>query len=182
MKKNQTNMSLESDLTEKSISEDCRDAMDIIFEMTEEKNFTMLQRISSRIHLFFCPRCTDELKKLDECMDLLHSEFFPPSPSFESRVMEQLSDEITDEEFSDVLIAGVPGGFSFRSWVVIGLFFLISIFISFLGLDYYTFTASLGATFLIALGITTGIMLTGYGAFFIASHLKELATHFKIHQ
>jgi hypothetical protein len=35
-----------------------------------------------------------------------------------------------------------------------------------------------GSSFLIPVGITIGVVVTGYGALFIASHLKELSERF----
>ena len=164
-----------------NLNDDCRSAMDIIFGFTDDKEITLLQRLYSRLHIFMCPRCSEELRKLESCREMFHSDFFPSSPGIEEKVMDQLSGEFIQQEISDGEIVEAPGGFSFRTWVMIGLFVLVSIFISFYGLDFFSFANDFGSTFLISLGITTGIILTGYGAFFIASHIKELTNRFNLH-
>ena len=177
---------------------DCGQALDMIHD---DENRSLYDNIRLYLHLFFCSRCADVHRKLEICRDLLRSGFFPPSPSFEDIVMELLSvvpsdappetlpeeSEAPFETSSEIpldasLLAGseIPGGFSFRAWVIAGFFILISLTTSFFGMDFIIFTADSGS-FLVPLGITIGIVLTIYGAFFIGSHLKELVTHFKIH-
>ena len=118
--------------------------------------------------------------KLELCNEILKSDFFPSSPSFEERVMEQIyAEEIQAKHFMETG-QEEPGGFSFRAWVIIGFVLLVSSILLF-GLDLSILASGFDSSFLIPLGITIGIMLTGYGAFFIGSHLNELRTHFKLH-
>ena len=115
-----------------------------------------------------------------DLVKMMETDFFPPSSSIENRIMEQIYKE--EEETRVFMEPGQdkPGGFSFRAWVIIGFILLVST-ISLFGLNFSTFTSGLDSSFLIPLGITTGIMLTGYGAFFIGSHLNELVSHFNLH-
>ena len=94
--------------------------------------------------------------------------------------MNQLAAEFPFEQISEEPVPQVPGGFSFRSWIIIGIIILISLVTSYFGTDFIEAASNQESSFMISLGITIGIMLTGYGAFFIASHLKELSEHFKI--
>jgi hypothetical protein len=74
-----------------------------------------------------------------------------------------------------------PQGVSFRSWVIAGLIILVSLSSSFFNLDFVETVASYGSSFLLPVGLTIGIVVTGYGALFIGSHLKELSTRFRLH-
>ena len=178
----------------------CDEVMDEIFGSSGKDEVPLLQRLGTAkavcaqlrisLHLFFCTRCSEEVRKLEIIKEMGKSDFFPPAPSFiEEKVMGQLSSQLPrqfDEGFPQdealgELVPEVPGGFSFRSWVIIGFIILVSLGTSFFGIDFIQAAFNRDSSFLIPMGITVGIVLTGYGAFFIASHLKELSGHFKIH-
>ena len=158
----------------------CREAMDEIYEFSEEDAVPLLQKFRVAFHLFFCTHCAGELRKLQIIQELMQADFFPPAPSFEEKVMGELNLEFHQDEISEEPIFEVPGGFSFRSWVIIGFIILVSLATSFFGTDLIEAAANQDPSLMIPLGITVGTVLTGYGAFFIASHLKELSEHFKI--
>jgi hypothetical protein len=48
-------------------------------------------------------------------------------------------------------------------------------------MDFIKVADTQGSSFLLPVGITIGAVLTGYGALFIGSHLKELSSRFRIH-
>ncbi|MDR0313336.1 MAG: peptidoglycan-binding protein [Treponema sp.] len=156
----------------------CRQAMDSIYEYFGEESIPLVERLRLQLHLFFCPYCAEEFRKLQAIHDMLHAEFFPPAPSFEDSVMEQIK---SMEQIPAETIPEAPGGFSFRAWIVIGFFVFISLLTSFFGIDFIKAAFGQSSSFLVPLGITVGIVLTIYGALFIGSHLKELSTHFKLH-
>ena len=172
-----------------NLNMDCREAMDVLYESsgfsrisTEEKGISLYRTLRTKAHIFFCQRCAEEQRQIEMCTEMLRTDFFPSaSLSIEDKVMAELSAENPENEIFSEAIGEVPGGFSFKSWVIIGLFILISMTVSFLGTEFISLAKDLGTSFLISLGLTIGIMLTGYGAFFIGSHLKELSTHFKLH-
>ena len=157
----------------------CSEVMDEIFESSDDA-IPLLQRLRIGFHLFFCARCTEELRRLEVLRDISQSDFFPPAPAVDEKVMEQLSAEFFQADAGD-LIPDTPGGISFRSWVIIGFIILVSLATSFFGIDFIEAAYNQDASYLIPLGITVGTVLTGYGVFFVASHLKELSEHFKIH-
>ena len=156
---------------------DCNEAMDIFYD--DENDIPFYRKLPAKIHLYFCQHCAEEMKQLLICRDLLRSGFIPPSPSFEDRIMEQLP--VCTAQNESEAPHDVPGGLSFRTWVIIGFFIFVSLTLSFFGTEFFELASKYGSSLLIPLGITTGIMLTGYGAFFIGSHLKELSDHFKLH-
>jgi hypothetical protein len=155
----------------------CRQAMDSIYEYFGEESIPLAEKLRLQLHIFFCPFCAEEFRKLQAIHDMLHADFFPPAPSFEDSVMEQIQSMETLEE----IIPEAPGGFSFRAWIIIGFFIFVSLVTSFFGIDFIKTAFGQSSSFLVPLGITVGIVLTGYGALFIGSHLKELSTHFKLH-
>ena len=159
----------------------CNRVLDEVFESSGEEEVPLLHRLRLAVHIFFCVQCSEEVRKLELLKEIQSSDFFPPTPSFEEKVMKRLAEEIQQDEKAMDLVSDFPGGFSFRSWVIIGLVILVSLTVSFFGIDFFQATFGRDSSFLIPLGITVGTMLTGYGIVFIASHLKELSEHFKIH-
>jgi hypothetical protein len=113
-------------------------------------------------------------------MELLHSvminDFFPPAPALEDIIMQKISAEIIYYEAAQ----DAPAGLSLRSWVIIGCFVLLSLSTTFFGMDFIKVADAQGSSFLLPVGITIGAVLTGYGALFIGSHLKELSSRFRL--
>ena len=155
----------------------CDKVIEVFFEYSREEEIHPLLRLRIAFHLLFCARCAEETRKFALLKDIQDRDFFPSAPSFEDQVMEALADDFFQDEAAPELISDFPGGFSFRSWVIMGFVILVSLGVSFFGIDIFQIDSS----FLLPLGITVGTVLTGYGAVFIASHLKELSEHFKIH-
>ena len=153
----------------------CDDVMDIIFESSGDDLVSLLLKLRLTFHLFFCDQCSEMMRKMEILKNMPPSQFLPPSPSFEEIVMERLAEDFLEDRAMDA-----PGGFSFRSWVIIGFIILVSLATSFFGIDFIQVAFGRDSSYLISLGIIVGLILTGYGAFFIASHLEELREHFKI--
>ena len=136
----------------------------------------LFTRIRIELHLLFCPNCAEELKNLRRLEEIMKTDFLPSCPDFEEPVMERLYEEIALEENTDA-----PAGFSLRGWVLIGFFMLLSLSSSFFGIGFGAIANEEGLSFLLPVGLTIGMVLTCYGALFIASHLKELSTRFGLH-
>jgi hypothetical protein len=139
----------------------------------KDENLPLLTRIRIELHLLFCPECTRELRNLQYLEEIMKTDFIPHCPDFEKPVMECLYEEADLEEEIDA-----PTGFSFRGWVLIGFFVLLSLSSSFFGISFGVIANEEGLSFLLPVGITIGIVLTCYGALFIGSHLKELSARF----
>jgi hypothetical protein len=143
-------------------------------DLSEKDDFLpLLTRVRIELHLLFCPDCARELRDLRYLEEIMKTDFIPPCPDFEEPVMECLYKEVDPEEKIDA-----PTGFSFRGWVLIGFFVLLSLSSSFFGINFGIIANEEGLSFLLPVGITIGLVLTCYGAFFIGSHLKELSTRF----
>jgi hypothetical protein len=152
--------------------------MDKIFDSIGGEPLSPLSQIKIWIHLFICPRCARELKNLEEAQEILRTGFFLPPPDLEEPIMSRIYEECPETEEKHYEI---PAGVSFRGWVITGLVVLFSLVTSFFGMDFERVAASQGSSFLLPVGLTIGIVLTGYGALFIGSHLKELSERFRLH-
>jgi hypothetical protein len=148
-----------------------------IFETAgEDDALPFLTQLRISIHLFFCSCCAEEVKKMELLHSVMIDDFFPPAPDLEDAVMQKISAERINAQVSQ----DTPAGLSFRTWVIIGCFVLLSLSTAFFGMDFIKVADAQGSSFLLPVGITIGALLTGYGAFFIGSHLKELSSRFKI--
>jgi hypothetical protein len=158
--------------------------MDTLYEALGTCEISLADRMRLEAHRLFCPRCAAEERKLKAAWKLLEvegSEFFPEPPAFADRVMERVYAEEADERDAPGLAdEGLDPctGVSFRGWVVTGFIVLISLGTSFFGVEFSKVAASQGSSFLLPVGLTIGCVLTGYGAIFIGSHLKEFSQRF----
>jgi len=155
---------------------DCKTVLDLIYEADDDVSLSLINQLQIKAHLFFCPACSAELKKVRHLKEIMKDEFFPCPPQFEESFMEHLYGETGIEENPDA-----PTGFSFRSWVLTGFFVLLSLSSSFFGMNFSRIAASEGLSFLLPVGLTIGMVVTCYGALFIGSHLKELSSRFGLH-
>jgi hypothetical protein len=167
----------------------CRSVVDRVYENLGDKPLPLVVRMEIAVHLLFCPRCADEIARLEGAMTLLQNGCFPPAPGLGALILRRLSLEISgpaaeapEEE------AEYPGwmddtaaGFPLRGWVITGCIILVSLATSFFGMDFADIAASQGMSFLLPVGITIGAVVSGYGALFIGSHLKELSDRFNLH-
>ena len=139
----------------------------------EDAYLPLHTQISLWLHLLACPACAREQRYLRRIKEIMKTDFLPSSPDFEELIMERVNGEAGTGETS-----GVQAGFSFRLWVIIGFFMLLSLSSAFFGMNFAQIAASEGMSFLLPVGITVGMVLTCYGALFIGSHLGELSDRF----
>ena len=153
---------------------DCQSVMDTVYEADKDNSLPLLTQIRINLHLLFCPDCFEELKNLRCVEGIMKNDYFPISPDLEETLMERVYAEETETE------TDAPAGFSFRLWVIIGFFMLLSLSSSFFGINFIKIADAEGLSFLLPLGLTIGMALTCYGALFIGSHLKELSARFRL--
>jgi hypothetical protein len=152
--------------------------MDKVYDSLGEEPLSLLFRLQLGVHLLFCRRCAEEVKKLKAVQEYLQTGFFPDSPHFEDSIMEQIYAEESALANPDWDTAP---GVSFRSWVITGFIVLISLSTVFFSMDFVKVAASEGSSFLLPVGLTVGGILTSYGAIFIGSHLKKFSQWFGLH-
>ncbi|MHB9291716.1 hypothetical protein Holit_00799 [Hollandina sp. SP2] len=152
--------------------------MDKVYEALGERPLPLRYRLYLGLHRLYCPRCDEELKRLEAVQGLLETGFFPEVPTLEDVIMEEIYRE---EPNWAALDRDLAAGISFRGWVISGLIILVTLPVSFFGMDAVKFSASSGSSLLLPLGLTIGGIVTSYGALFIGSHLKELSQWFRLH-
>ena len=149
--------------------------MDTVYESEKDSFLPVLTQLRMWFHLLLCPRCSEELRNLRRLEDIMRNDFLPTSPNLDKIIMERLYEKTGIAEKADT-----PAGFSFRLWVIIGFFVLLSLSTTFFGMDFAEIADAEGLSFLLPVGLTIGMVVTCYGALFIGSHLKELSTRFKL--
>ena len=154
---------------------DCSTVLDTIYMYDKDSSLSRFTQLRTELHLLLCPSCTEELRQLKNVEEIIKSDFLRPSPDFEGIIMQQIMEETNLGAETDA-----PAGFSFRGWVIIGFFVLLSLTSSFFGINFIEIANAEGSSFLLPLGLTIGMVVTCYGAFFIGSHLKELSSWFKL--
>ena len=154
----------------------CNDALDTAYET--ETHFPLGKRLSLAFHIIFCGHCALHLENYEKVRSLLRTDFFPPSPDFSNSIMNSIYHESFEEETDEQLLEA--GGFSVKGWVIAGIVLLLSLATAFFGQDFTSIALDEGSSFLLPLGIITGIVITSYGALFIGSHLKEFSQRFKL--
>jgi hypothetical protein len=154
----------------------CHEVRDKLFEYQREEPLPFLQHIQIEFHLFHCGHCAAELEKLERARDVIKTGFFTVPPlQLEDRIMAAIEQEAQEEYIP------AAAGVTFRGWVITGLIILISLATASLGMDFSKLAEALGSSFLLPIGITVGMVITGYGALFIGSHLEELSDRFGLH-
>ena len=157
---------------------DCSRILDMVYESEEPaiSGQPLFNQVQIWLHTLLCPSCAQEIERFEVSKAIMREDFFPSSPGFENSIMALIAAE--EEQSQSEEIYAVPGGISTRGWIISGLIILISLATVFFGLDFQNLASETGISFLLPVGITVGIVLTTYGALFIASHLKELSERF----
>ncbi|MDR0323656.1 MAG: peptidoglycan-binding protein [Treponema sp.] len=159
----------------------CSKLLDLIFEYSNsehgsEDSMPLFSQMQIWLHTFLCQDCAEKIKRFETAKEIMHHDFFPFSPGLEDSIMAKIAAEEKETETS--VPYAIPGGLSVRGWIIAGLIILISLATAFFGFDFQKIAQETGASFLLPVGITIGIVLTVYGAFFIGSHLKEFSERF----
>jgi hypothetical protein len=153
--------------------------MDKTYEFEPDRPLPLPSRLEIAFHVIFCPRCAAGILRLETARAILGADFLPIAPPLEDAIMSQIYAEA--DMLPDLAASARIRELSLRSWVVIGLIVLFSLATSFFGIDFAHVATSSGSSFLLPVGLTIGLVITGYGAIFIGSHLKELSERFGIH-
>lgn len=155
----------------------CGKILDTVYDYAGGEPMPLLLQIRIGLHLLICPDCAQEVERFEVTRDILRSDFLPPAPSFEDSVMAMIALEEGESLVAEEAPV-TPGGLSTWGWVITGLIILVSLATAFLGIDFNKIALAAGMSFMLPVGITIGIVITSYGAFFIGSHLKELSQRF----
>jgi hypothetical protein len=143
----------------------------------------LLARLEIMLHRLYCFRCDEKFRQLESAREFMRTGFFPSTPDFEDSVMRLIRKESVLDEAPESAMGGfsIIQGLSLRGWVITGFVVLLSLGSAFFGMGFTKVAADEGSSFLVPIGLTMGMVVTGYGALFIASHLKELSERFGLH-
>jgi len=160
----------------------CSKILDLVYEYSgsehdPQDSMPLFNQMQVWLHLFFCSDCAEKIRRLEEAENIMKEDFFPYSPDIEESIMAKIA---LEKDIAEPAHYSIPGGISTRGWVIAGLAILLFLAASFFGLDFQKIADEKGISFLLPVGITIGIVLTAYGVFFIASHLKELIERFDL--
>ena len=146
----------------------CRELMDQAAGSSGE-HLPLALRLKIGFHLLRCSRCAAEAARFEAARELLKAGAFPPAPDLESLIMERIEASFPHEG------AEIAGEISFRGWVITGVIVILSLSSAFIGMNANQIAPRDWTSFLLPLGLTVGLFVTGYGALFIGTHLKELS-------
>jgi len=155
---------------------DCSKVLDAVYEYSGGERMPLLLQLRVSLHVITCPDCAKKIERFQFYKTIIREDFFPPLPS--SRSSQSVEDTVMSIIAAEKETFAVPGGLSIRGWIIAGLVITLSLVTAFFGLDFHKIAREAGASFLLPVGITIGIVLTSYGALFIGSHLKELSERF----
>jgi hypothetical protein len=153
----------------------CNNLADVVYDGLDG-GMPFMERLTAFIHILFCRRCAAGFNRLNNVRNMLKMDYLPLSPDFEDAVMARI---YAEEAFEKDPVE-IPGGVSTRGWVIAGCVIVVSLATVFFGKDFAIVANSHGSSFLLPLGIITGIVVTGYGSLFIGSHIKELSERFHL--
>ena len=166
----------------------CQSLADKLLEISEGRRASFVDRLAISFHLLLCPQCIGKIARYDLVRDILHHDFLPAAPGLSAAIMAQIAAEDLDfsmgaadfwvEKSGEFTRWKVLWEVPFRSWVITGFVILFSLSTAFTGLDFIHIADAQGSSFLVPVGIMIGLFVTGYGALFIGSHLKELSDRF----
>jgi hypothetical protein len=145
-----------------------------------EKPLPLWDRLQIAVHVILCPRCAGEIARFEAAQEIMRTDFFPPSPDLVDSIMKRIraeAFETVDMPFEAPASSPVV---PFGGWVITGFVVLFSLTSTFMGMDFVNLAPNDRSSFLLPVGITIGVAVTGYGAIFIGSHLKELSDRFRL--
>jgi hypothetical protein len=152
---------------------DCKTVMDSLYEDScGDEGFSILFRLRRALHLFFCAECTAEAERADIAAHLMREAFMPPSPELSDSIMSLVSAEEIRELSPEQKI--VP----LRGWIIAGFFLLLAMTSAYFGENYLNIANTTGMSFVLPIGLIMALVVVGYGAVFVATHLEMLNKKF----
>jgi len=117
-----------------------------------------------------------EGRRLNAALRIMKTDFFPPAPDLGEAVMTAIRGKAALPAALPDAVGEVP--ISFRNWVLVGVLILFSLIATPLGADFEKMVRLLGSSLLLPIALTSGVVVSLYGALFIGSHLEELSDRF----
>ncbi|MDR0910474.1 MAG: hypothetical protein LBM77_11995 [Spirochaetaceae bacterium] len=137
----------------------------------------LLLKLEWHIHSLFCTNCARELYVEESLKELSFSDMFFSETPLESNLEDIIMAKVSLEPYMNEASHEI----SYRRWIVSGLVVLFSFALGIYGLGLHSTPVFEETTYLMATGITIGIIISVYAALFIGSHVKELSERFHLH-
>ncbi len=143
----------------------CKNAINQFMLLDDYKNLPW--RI--KFHILFCKNCRQEIRKLTEELNSLTCK----TPFYITR---DISDDVMNiiNNFRTVQQKNMS---NFK-WIAAGAIMLSSMFLVSFSNSMIWLKSTFGSSFIIPLSIVQGLVITGYAALFIGSHLDGLKKTF----
>jgi hypothetical protein len=158
----------------------CHSSMEKIYAFMGEKPLPLRNRLQIAVHVILCPRCAGEIARLEAVREIMRTDFLPPSPALVDSIMKRIRAEVFETADMPFEVPAPSRVVPFGGWVITGFVVLLSLTSTFMGMDFVNLAPNERSSFLLPVGITIGVAVTGYGANFIGSHLKELSDRFRL--
>jgi hypothetical protein len=135
---------------------------------------TIFSRLWRQAHLFFCPDCAREERKLKIAAKILENDFFPSAPDLSDSIMAMVRAEALPALEAEKRTVPLFG------WVVAGFFLLLSLISAYFSGNFLDLDTLKGSSYMLPVGIIIGMVVIGYGAIFIGTHLDQLCKKFGV--
>jgi hypothetical protein len=134
-----------------------------------------------RAHLALCPACREEAARSKAALAAYRNALYRRDAHRED-FEGPGTDKIEERVMAAVRILPRPRRVvSFRDWIVSGLVIAISMALIPFGNDFNSIKALFGTSFTLPLMLALSLVITLYGAVFIATHMDELAPFVRRH-
>ena len=120
--------------------------------------------LGARFHLLRCPSCAAAAAKMDAALRSLREDALPSAPDFSDPIMRAIR-LLPRPEVDPV---------SFRDWAIGGAVIFAALGIAPLNASFKWVKTAFGSDFMLPLNIVMGLLIAGYCALFIGTHLKQL--------
>lgn len=135
-----------------------------------------------RLHLALCPACRAEAAKSRAAL-MAYRAATRREDAFRVDRAGSVPDRIEERVMAAVRILPRPKrAVSYRDWIVSGLVIAVSMALIPFGDDFNSIKAIFGMSYTLPLMLALGLVITLYGAVFIATHMEELGPFVRRHQ
>jgi hypothetical protein len=148
--------------------------VDMVLESDGGEELSFLQRIQIDVHLLFCARCAEELRRYKLGRELLSQTALFTAPDLCGPLMDRILEEEAACAYEE------EEAMPLRRWIISGCIIVASLVSAFFGFEFLDLSSADVSSLVIPMSITIGLFISAYSALFIGSHLKELSERFRL--
>jgi hypothetical protein len=147
----------------------CDEKLDKILCADDDAALSLATRVHFFFHTFFCDYCRFVRTQYEGSKSLMKNDFFYEMPDMSDSVMNQVLIEETIPEDIEIL-----EWVSFKKWIIAGCIILVSLVSAFFGFNFNELAASGDSTYILSVGLVTGLIISIYGSIFIGTQMKQI--------